>query len=400
MRARLVAGSLSAALLLACASSSEVKPPDGGSGKPVITFSVTVPAETPDGGPVWISGNQPSLGDWDPKGAQLARGADGLWTTALEFATSTPLEFKFTRGTWATVEVSARGLDVNNRVHDVVGSARLDLAVAHWADQVSGCIPTLTGNVKKHAQVGAGAATAVPARDLVVWLPPGYDTETAKRYPVLYMHDGQNTMDECTGFLNREWNADETAQQLVLAGQVAPLIIVGVYNTGDRIPEYTPVPDPGYPSGGKADAYGRYLVETVKPFIDATYRTKADAANTGVAGSSLGGLVSMYFGLTLPATFTRIGVVSPSVWWANRDIVARVNALAAKTSVRIWEDIGTAEGSGGETVDDARALRDALVAKGWALGADLKYTEVPGAGHNEAAWSARFGDVLKYLYPP
>jgi predicted alpha/beta superfamily hydrolase len=238
----------------------------------------------------------------------------------------------------------------------------------------------------------------VKPRDLIVYLPPGYDTATSTRYPVLYMHDGQNLTDACTSFAG-EWHVDETAEQLINAGQAAPLIIVGVYNTSDRIADYTEAPDP-VDGGGNADAYGRFLVEIVKPLIDSTYRTITDASSTGVAGSSLGGLVSMYFGITRSSVFTRIGVISPSVWWDNRDIVARVTALTEKPPLHIWEDIGTAEDSDGETVADAQALRDALVAKGFAIGQDLSYYEDPGAMHNEAAWSRRFPAILKYLYPP
>jgi predicted alpha/beta superfamily hydrolase len=217
------------------------------------------------------------------------------------------------------------------------------------------------------------------------------------------MHDGQNLMDATTGFVG-EWGVDETAQQLVESGQVEPVIIVGVYNTGtERLNEYTQVPTPKYTNAGKADAYGRFLVEELKPLIDGKYRTKKDAASTGLAGSSLGGLVSMYLGMKYPGTFTRLGVISPSVWWAERDIVTRVNALESKPPLRIWVDIGTAEGDSTqeevETVDDTRLLRDALTNKGWVLDTDLKYTEVEGGKHNEKAWAARFGDILKYLYP-
>jgi predicted alpha/beta superfamily hydrolase len=196
---------------------------------------------------------------------------------------------------------------------------------------------------------------------------------------------------------------DEVAQQLVLAGQVEPLIIVGVYNSGsERSLDYTPVSDPTEPNypGGNADKYGRFLVEELKPLIDGKYRTKPEAQYTGMAGSSLGGLVTMYLGMTKADTFTRLGVISPSVWWANRDIVTRVNALQSKTQARIWLDIGTEESlNSQETVADTRALRDALVAKGWVLDADLKYTEVQGGKHDEASWNKRFGDILKYLYP-
>jgi predicted alpha/beta superfamily hydrolase len=217
------------------------------------------------------------------------------------------------------------------------------------------------------------------------------------------MHDGQNLMDASTAFAG-EWKVDETAQALVTAGQVAPLIIVGVYNTSDRIAEYTPVPDPTdeYKNAGRAEAYGQFLIQDVKKRIDAEFRTKPEPENTGLAGSSLGGLVSMSLGLKHPDVFRRLGVVSPSVWWADREIVSEVNALTSKPALRIWEDIGTNEGSGeqAETVADAEALRDALVAKGWVLDSDLKFTVVQGGQHNEAAWAARFGDLLRYLFPP
>ncbi len=240
-------------------------------------------------------------------------------------------------------------------------------------------------------------------RKLIVWLPPQYDTDTTARYPVLYMHDGQNLMNAKTAAFGVEWGVDETAERLVEAGMMEPVIIVGVYNTEDRIPEYTQVPTAQY-GGGRADDYGRLLVEVVKPLIDSTYRTKPEAQYTGVAGSSLGGLVSMYFGLTHSSTFTRLGVVSPSVWWADRDIVTRVNNLSAKLPLRIWLDIGTNEeataAESQQTVDDTRALRDALTAKGWALDSDLKYFEAEGARHNEAAWAVRTEQILEFLYPP
>jgi predicted alpha/beta superfamily hydrolase len=362
--------------------------------KAQLTFSVTVPADTPVGATVWVTGNQPELGNWNGAGLALAKGADGKHTGVVSLAPGTALEFKLTQGDWLTVEKAADGSEVPNRTYPVAASARLELSVARWGQAT--CTPTTTGTIKKHAQVGPGSI-AVKARDLIVYLPPGYDANTSVRYPVLYLHDGQNTMDACTSFAG-EWHADETAEALIGQGKVAPLILVGVYNTSDRIPDYTEVPDTQY-GGGNADAYGRYLVEVVKPLIDATYRTKPEAQFTGVAGSSLGGLVSMYFGLTRSGTFTRIGVLSPSVWWANRDIVTRVNGLASKPAVRVWEDIGTAEDSG-DALAGARALHDALKAKGWADDVDLHYLEDAGAKHNEAAWSGRFGAVLQFLYPP
>ena len=236
------------------------------------------------------------------------------------------------------------------------------------------------------------------ARKVLVYLPPGYERDTSRRYPVLYLHDGQNLFDGATSFIaGKEWRVDETAEQLITSGAVEPLIIVGIYNTGEqRMAEYTQTPDPKY-GGGQADLYGRLLVEELKPRIDAEYRTRPDAASTGLGGSSLGGLVSLYLGLKHPNVFGRLAVVSPSVWWSNRAILKTVADLRAKTGQRIWVDIGTKEGK--EATADTRRLRDALTAEGWRIGRDLKYLEARGAEHNEAAWAARFGEILRFLYP-
>jgi predicted alpha/beta superfamily hydrolase len=210
-------------------------------------------------------------------------------------------------------------------------------------------------------------------------------------------------MDSATSYTGAEWRVDEVAQQLIEARQVEPIIIVGVYNTEDRFAEYTQVKDTGEfaeANAGNADAYGRFLVEELKPIIDRTFRTKPAPQETGLAGSSLGGLVTMYLGIKYPNTFRRLGVVSPSVFWGDKDIVNRVKALKRKQPLKIWVDIGTDEYPGSqETVADTRLLRDALVAEGWKEGEDLQYVEVPGAVHTETAWAARIDQILKYLYP-
>jgi predicted alpha/beta superfamily hydrolase len=378
--------------------------PDAGSGTPVITFRVTVPASTPANATLDVKGNQPALGNWDAdKGLVLTRGADGAYTGSAPFAPGTGLEFKVTRGSWTTVMKTASGGEAPNLTHQVVASATLPVAVEAWADQAPSRPSTLTGTFET-LEVPAHAGLA--ARKALVYLPPGYAAATDRRYPVLYLHDGQNVFDSATAF-SGEWRADEAAETLIAEGKVEPLIMVAVYNTSARIDEYTPVRGTGSAAslgGGKADQYGQLLVEVLKPLVDARFRTRTDAASTGLAGSSLGGLVSMYLGMKHPGVFTRLGVVSPSVWWAERDIVARVNALEAKLPLTVWLDIGTAESA--NAVADTRALRDALVAEGWTAdleapygGTDLAYLEVSGAQHNEAAWAARFPTLLQYLFP-
>jgi predicted alpha/beta superfamily hydrolase len=229
-------------------------------------------------------------------------------------------------------------------------------------------------------------------RNVFVWLPPDYNSETSRRYPVLYMHDGASVF--------FTWRIDEIAKPLVVSRQIEPLIIVMVSNGGtqdDRFDEYTPTRSAGFSSGGKADSYGRMLVEELKPFIDSEYRTLTDAANTGLGGTSLGGLVSLYLGLKHPTVFGRLAVMSPSVWWDNKLIVRQVKKLDSKPGMRIWLDIGTAEGA--PSISDVKELRDVLVKKGWKLDSDLMYFEAKGAEHNEESFARRAGLMLKYLFP-
>lgn len=239
-------------------------------------------------------------------------------------------------------------------------------------------------------------------RDVLVYLPPGYDANSGRRYPVLYLQDGQNLFDGATSFIpGQEWRVDETAEDLIKRGVIEPLIIVGIYNSGtNRIDEYTPTKAAtgvAQGHGGGADLYGRMLIEELKPYIDRHYRTQPDAAHTGLGGSSLGGLVALYLGLKYPKVFGKIACLSPSAWWDDRMIVKDVQALPKKPPLRVWLDIGSAEDM--DSVAAVRALRDALAAKGWKLGVDLYYLEAPGAEHNEAAWARRVAPFLTFLFP-
>jgi len=262
---------------------------------------------------------------------------------------------------------------------------------------------TLTGDIRYHHNFHSKLLNN--DRDVVVYLPPEYEVTKDKRFSVFYMHDGQNLFDGATSFIpGQEWKVDETAQSLINANKIEPLIIVGIYNTGkDRVNEYTPTQDPKYKTGGNADLYGRMLVEELKPFIDQTYRTKHDAAHTGLGGSSLGGLVSLYLGLKYPNVFSRLAVVSPSVWWANKQIVHFVEQLPRKPALRIWLDIGTKEGRDPEealkATNDVRLLNETLEKKGWRPGKDLKYFEASDAEHNERSWAARTDQILEFLFP-
>ena len=234
----------------------------------------------------------------------------------------------------------------------------------------------------------------------MVYLPPGYP-EPNRRYPVLYMQDGQNLFDPATAFGGNDWRVHETADALITEGSVEPLIIVGIGNTGEfRIDEYTPTKDRRIGSGGKAVRYASLIIKELKPFIDREYPTLMDNGNTALGGSSLGGLVSLYIGLAHPLVFGRLAIFSPSVWWDDRSIIDKVRTYRSSRHARLWLDIGTREGGSPEQiVRDVRSLRDVLVQRGWCENQNLFYHEAEGAEHSEIAWRDRVGPMLRCLFP-
>lgn len=261
---------------------------------------------------------------------------------------------------------------------------------------------TLTGNIQQHPNfrskiLGNG-------RDVLVYLPPDYRRARTRRFPVLYLQDGQNVFDAATAFGGNEWGADETAQRLVSEKLIEPTIIVAVANVGEnRIHEYAPTrgrleDGKRKRSKGLLRQYGRFLINELKPFIDARYRTLTAASSTGLGGSSLGGLATLALGLWFPNVFQRLAVMSPSIWWDEEVLYRMIDKLdeEAKPPLKIWLDTGTNE-PGWER---ARLLRDGLLEKGWRLHDDLHYFEDEGATHSEGAWGHRFEAVLRFLYPP
>jgi predicted alpha/beta superfamily hydrolase len=253
-----------------------------------------------------------------------------------------------------------------------------------------------SGQLRKHEQFRSRFLRN--QRDLIVYTPPGYDDEYLRHFPVLYLHDGQNLFDGATSFiLGQDWHVGQTADLQIQSGAVEPLIIVGMYNTKARIREYTPTHVPKL-GGGRADRYAKFLLEEVKPFIDREYRTLSDPRQTGIGGSSLGGLVSLYLGLKHSNVFGKIAALSPSVWWNQQVILRFAQATTVEPRPRIWLDIGTREGPC--IVQEVERFRDVLLGKGWQLERDLHYERVEGAEHNEAAWAQRVAPFLQFLYPP
>jgi predicted alpha/beta superfamily hydrolase len=355
-----------------------------------VTFRVTVPSATPAGDVVYVAGD---FQGWNPGSAAHAftKQPDGRWTLTLDLAAGTPIQFKFTRGSWANVEKGASGEEIANRTLTPAAGATYDFTVQRWAD-----LGSLTGNVTTFTY-----APFLSGRRVWVYLPPGYDA-SSQRYPVLYMHDGQNLFDVRTSFAG-EWQVDETCEQLIGAGEIAPLIVVGIDNGPARIAEYTPWADAGYAGSGQAETYLQAVIAVLKPEIDRRYRTLTSSNYTWMAGSSLGGLVSTYAGLAHGDVFGRVAALSPSYWWDNAHMVAYATGRPRGTLRRVYHDMGTNETGNASSPSNAtyiaelRAVRDALVADGFTSGFDLQTVEASGHVHNETYWAMRLPNALRFL---
>ena len=237
-------------------------------------------------------------------------------------------------------------------------------------------------------------------RDLIVYVPPGYDEEPDRTYPILYLHDGQNLFDGRTSFVpGRIWQVREQADAAIEAGEVEPLVIVGIYNTGDRrIAEYTH--ERSWQSGGgEADAYGNLITRELMPWIASRYRVRHDRESTGMGGSSLGGLVTLYLGLRHPQILGKLALLSPSVWWNHKSILGYLNEHAPQVweRPRVWLDIGDREGQ--KTLRDVEHLARRLKANGWRPGVTMHFERVHGGMHDEASWAVRVQPMLRFLFP-
>ncbi|HEX6746209.1 MAG TPA: alpha/beta hydrolase-fold protein [Longimicrobium sp.] len=247
---------------------------------------------------------------------------------------------------------------------------------------------TVVGTVK--VLEGVESPQLGNTRDLLVYLPPSY-ARGDRRYPVIYMHDGQNLFDRATSF-GEEWEVDQTLEDASAEG--LETIVVGIPNTPARLDEYSPFRDPGHNQGGRGDAYLDFVVSTVKPIVDRDFRTRPERECTGIAGSSMGGLISLYAFFRHPDTFGFAGVMSPAFWFGGRKIFDYVRKRPF-TPGRIYLDIGTNEGR--EALGDARRMKALLEEKGYRTGHDLLFFVEMGGRHNERAWARRLHHSLRFL---
>lgn len=369
-----------------------------------VVLEVRAPASTPADATLWLSGDRDSLGRWNGAGVRLVRAGDHVYRIALRGPAGAVAEYKLTRGGWDTVEKGPGGEELANRRLTYRDGDTIRVVVAAWRDEGSAAEPrrssTMTGDIRRLA---AFASRHVPARDVLVWLPPDWRADSLAPRPVVYLLDGQNVFDAATSFIGVEWGADEIAARGVRDGRLPSLILVAVPNSPERRSEYTRDPDPQQGGGGSA-RFARFLAEELCPEIVHRFHADARPERTAIIGSSLGGLCALDAVLDPGSPFGAAGSLSPSVWWAGRAIVQRAAATHGARP-RIWLDMGTDEGTPREDgsrpwVADVERLRDTLVANGWQPGRDLHFEIVSGGRHDERAWSARLGRLLEWLLPP
>ncbi len=258
-----------------------------------------------------------------------------------------------------------------------------------------------TGDLRLHS---FRSRTFRNSRFLRVWLPPGYGdpANSGRRYPVLYLNDGQNLFESSTSFTGVEWQVDETADRLIREGAIPPLLIVGIDNTGrDRVREYMPHrslhPVMLRAQGGR---YPTFMVKEVMPYIARKYRVASGPENTGLGGSSLGALIALYTAEAQPGVFGRLLLESPSLWASNRQII-RDSRRVKRWPERIVLGIGTAEVGRPDRdqsiVDDVRELA-AILGRAGLDPRRLRVFIEEGAPHHESAWARRFPEALSFLF--
>ncbi|WP_019949426.1 alpha/beta hydrolase-fold protein [Hymenobacter aerophilus] len=360
-----------------------------------------VPAATPAAENLYLAG---SFNDWTPGSPThaLTRQADGAYTLTLPASLTGPVEFKFTRGSWASVETDAKGQDVANRRQTLSGApTTLSFTIAGWKD-LTGTGPTPCQSTALQPNVRViSEAFAMPqlgrTRRIWVYLPNDYATAPTKRYPVLYLHDGQNVFDACTSF-SGEWGVDETLSQLQAQGLDATgSLVVAIDNGGaERLNELSPWNNPQY-GGGQGDQYVDFMVQTLKPYIDANYRTLTGREFTGVAGSSMGGLISTYAALKYPLVYGRVGVFSPAFWFAEQPLFTYLRQHPPRPDTRFYFVAGATESA--TMAPLMRAMHDSLAKAGVPAG-NLSLQAPADGQHAEWFWKREFAAAYQWLNQP
>jgi predicted alpha/beta superfamily hydrolase len=353
-----------------------------------VTFRVVVPPSTPRGSTICIAGNDSVLGNWDPGSVELTKEGDSVWSRTFDFGIGDNLEYKITRGGWNLQAIYQQGTVPGNSRLIVQHDAEIVIKPVSWSDLAFKSEGGIVGTVRYHRGL-RGEGLRYP-RDLIVWLPPSYEKDQVRRYPVLYMHDGQNIVDPTTSFAGYDWRVDEVADSLIRVHKMAEIIIVGIYNSPDRTIEYS--------DSALGRIYADFVVHVVKPLIDSTYRTLPDRSNTAVMGSSLGGLISFLFAWWYPDVFSKAGCLSSVFSYNDGKILKEVAAdTGPRRDVRIYMDCGGYAGEATLKPGMDRMIH-LLSEKGYQEGKDFEYFYDASAEHSERAWAARVWRPLEFFF--
>lgn len=356
-----------------------------------LTIKVTaIPATTPAGEPIHIAGN---FQGWDPAdpNSVLTDIGGGQFQITINPPVGV-VKYKFSRGSWATVEGTANGGFLPDREFNYTGGAvTIEVQIAGWEDVSQGS--TAAANVHL-----LDADFFMPQlnrnRRIMIYLPPDYET-TQKRYPVMYMHDGQNLFDDATSF-SGEWEVDESLNQLHAQGDHG-CIVVGIDNGGAlRIDELAPWLNTDYNEGGEGDQYIDFIVETLKPYVDQNYRTYTGRDYTAIMGSSLGGLVSQYAIMEHQDVFSKAGIFSPAYWFNDPQIFEHSANTPKTQPMRIYQLAGYLEGNG-SVVDDVNQMETVLLNNGFGVGELYKALHQDGE-HSEWYWAREFAAAYEWLF--
>jgi len=352
-----------------------------------ITFIVTS-IKVGDSESVFIVGNDSFLGDWNPAAVKLFKINDSTWSKSFRFKRGKNLEYKFTKGSWDKEALDKDGFIPDNYNQTVIRDTIITIEIKKWRNRETQIIHgQITGSVRYHLQF---EGDGLKPRDIIVWLPQSYNQDTTKRYPVFYMHDGQNVFDPVTSSFGYDWRADEVADSLIKAGIINEIIIVGIYNSSDRRYEYIHAPL-GY-------AYMDFIANKFKPFIDKEYRTLAGSENTAVGGASSGGLISLMLVWNYPEIFSKVACLSSAFKIQELNYVDTIaNYAGKKKEIKLYIDIG---GIGLE--QELRPGNDDMIAalqnRGYEIGKDLIWYIDENAVHSEIAWAERIWRPLVFFF--
>lgn len=338
---------------------------------------------------VYISGNQSQLGSWSPNKVPLIK-TGKFWEREFQFTQGEIIEFKFTLGNWNNEALDAEGNIPENHKCKILSDTTLTFEVYRWNSERSRPIvdKEITGEVRYHRNF---TYKNILPRDIIVWLPPNYNEDLKRHYPVLYMQDGQNLFDPGNSFTGIDWGADETADSLIKNDIIEPMIIIGISNTTDRKEEYSPTKI-GY-------TYMQFVVHRLKPFIDSLYRTLPERENTAVGGSSMGGLISFLLAWNYSDYFSKAACFSPAFMYEENDFTHIVHDYhGVKKDITFYIDNG---GAGLEEIlqPGVDKMSSELAKKGFIKNKDLFVVIDSAAEHNELAWSKRIHNPLKIFFP-